>query len=80
MRDVNDCIRYIEMGYERCVHFIGTIFLYSPTRVLQPDPTRPAGGSDGIGSGRARVAHLRVGSGAVLVPKYIGFSSGYIIS
>ena len=29
MRDVNDCIRYIKMGYRRYVHFIGIIFLYS---------------------------------------------------
>jgi hypothetical protein len=29
MRDVNDCIKYVKMTYERCVHFIGIMFLYS---------------------------------------------------
>jgi hypothetical protein len=28
MRDVNDCIKCVKMRYERCVHFIGIIFLY----------------------------------------------------
>ena len=29
MRDVNDCIKYIEMRYESRVHFIRKMFLYS---------------------------------------------------